>query len=253
MGAYNCEAILLAVRDYDATSRMVTLFSREHGKLSALAYGARRPRNELAGCVQPFAHVDLALATGRNIEALKQCAIRRSFRELREDLDKMAYATLLAELVAELWPEREPEPAAFDLLLAAFALLASRNVRVASLAAALQLLAMAGFRPEYEHCVICGQELLCPARFDAAAGGGVCAACAEPHMTPFGVEGRDFLARMLELDLANPGHFSVIGAVLMETERLLGEFLTWRLDKPLRSLAFIATLARDKTGDSRGQ
>jgi DNA repair protein RecO (recombination protein O) len=253
MGVYNCEAILLAVRDYDATSRMVTLFSREHGKLAALAYGARRPRNELAGCIQPFSHVELALSSGKNIEAIKQCAIKRSFRELREDLDKMAYAAMLAELVAELWPDREPEPAAFDLLLAAFALLGSRNVRVAALAGALQLMALAGFRPEYGRCVVCGQELSFPARFDAAAGGGVCAACGEPHLTPFGAEGRDFLARLLELNLAEPERFSVTGAVLMETERLLGEFLTWRLDKPLKSLAFIAVLAQDKSGGARGQ
>jgi len=94
--------------------------------------------------------------------------------------------------------------------------------------------------------VVCGQALAFPASFDAAAGGGVCAGCAGPHLTPFGAEGKNFLARLLDLDLADPGHFSVTGAVLMDTERLLGEFLTWRLDKPLKSLAFIATVAQDK-------
>jgi DNA repair protein RecO (recombination protein O) len=248
---YKCEAILLAVRDYDATSRMVTLFSREYGKLSAVAYGARRPRSELSGCTQAFVHVDLVLSSGKGSEAIKQCAIRRSFRELREDLDRMAYAALLAELVAELWPEREPEPAAFDLLLAAFSLLGSRNARITALAAALQLLALAGFRPECELCVVCGQPLVFPARFDAAAGGGACAGCAEPHLPAFGAEGRDFLVRLLGLDLAAPGSFSVTGAALMEVERLLGEFLTWRLDKPLKSLAFIAAVAGDKIAGGR--
>lgn len=253
MGPYKCEAILLAVRDYDAASRMVTLFSREHGKLTAVAYGARRPRNELAGCTQPFAHVELFLTSGKGIDSLKQCAIKRSFRELREDLDKMAYAALLAELTAELWPEREPEPAAFDLLLAAFGLLGSRNARITALAAALQLLSLAGFRPEFGNCVVCGRPLSFPARFDAAAGGGVCEGCGEPHLASFTAEGKDFLARLLGLDFAAPGGFSVTGAALMEIERLLGEFLTWRLDKPLKSLAFIAAVAGDKTAGGRGQ
>jgi len=253
MGPYKCEAILLAVRDYDATSRMVTLFSREYGKLAAVAYGARRPRSELSGCIQAFAHVDLVLSAGKGIDSIRQCAVRRSFRELREDLDKMAYAALLAELVAELWPEREPEPEAFDLLLAAFGLLGSRNARITALAAALQLLSLAGFRPEFERCVVCGRQLVFPARFDAAAGGGVCEDCSEPHLAPFRAEGRDLLARLLALDFTAPGSFSVTGAALMETERLLGEFLTWRLDKPLRSLAFIAAVAGDKTAGGRGQ
>ncbi len=253
MGLYKCEAILLAVRDYDATSRMVTLFSREYGKLTAVAYGARRPRSELAGSTQAFAHVELVLAAGKGIDSLKQCAIKRSFRELREDLDKMAYAALLAELTAELWPEREPEPGAFELLLAAFTLLGSRNARITALAAALQLLSLAGVRPEFESCVACGRPLAFPARFDAAAGGGVCSGCGEIHLAPFSAEGRDFLARLLALDFAAPGGFSVTGAVLMETERLLGEFLTWRLDKPVKSLAFIAAVAGDKTAGGRGQ
>jgi len=197
--------------------------------------------------------VDLVLATGKGIDSIKQCAIRRSFRELREDLDKMAYAALLAELVAELWPEREPEPETFERLLAAFALLGSRNARITALAAALQLLSLAGFRPEFENCVACGRPLAFPARFDPAAGGGVCEGCGEPHLAPFTAEGKEFLARLLALDLAAPGSFSVTGAALMETERLLGEFLTWRLDKPLKSLAFIAAVAGDKTAGGRGQ
>lgn len=251
MGLYKCEAILLAVRDYDAAGRMVTLFSREYGKLAAAAYGARRPKSELAGCTQPFSHVDLVVAAGKGVDAIRQCSLRRSFRELRENLDSMAYAALLAELVAELWPEREPDPSAFDLLLAALTLLTTRNPRIAALAAALQLLALAGFRPEYGQCAACGQSLAWPARFDPDAGGAVCAGCAQPHLAVFAAEDRDFLDLLLGLDLAAPGHFTVSGAALVTAERLLADFLAWRLDRPLRSLAFIAAMAPDKTGDGR--
>jgi len=253
MGLYKCEAILLAVRDHGAVGRMVTLFSREYGKFTAAAYGARRPRSELAGCTQAFAHVELVVAAGKGLDSLRQCAIIRSFRELREDLTLMAYAALLAELVAELWPEREPEPAAFDLLLAAYTLMGRRNARIAVLAAALQLLDLAGFRPAYGECVRCGRPLAFPARFAAGGGGGVCLLCAEPHLPPFPTEVKDFLHRLLTLDLADPGHFSVTGAVLLDAERLLAEFLAWRLDKPLKSLAFIAAVAPDKMGGERGK
>lgn len=253
MAVYKCEAILLAVRDYDTAGRMVTLFSREYGKFAAAAYGARRPRSELAGCTQPFAHVDLVLASGKGPDVIRQCSMRRSFRELRENLDNMAYAALVTELVDGLWPEREPEPAVFDLLLAACALLGSRNPRIAALAAALQLLSLAGFHPEYRQCVACGQPPVAPARFDAAAGGIVCAGCGQPHQPVFGAETRDFLDLLLGLDLAAPGRFTVNGAVLLETERLFADFLACRLDRPLRSLAFIAALAPDKSGGGRGQ
>ncbi len=242
-GQYKTEAILLAVRECDEASRMVTLFSREHGKLSAIAYGARRPRSALAGCIQVFTHAELALAGGRGIDSIKQCEIVRSFRELRENLTTMAYASLLAELTSELWPERETEPPVFELLLAAFDMLGKRNPRITALAGAVQLLALAGFRPELDNCVACGQSLVLPALFDARGGGGVCAACGQPHFPAFGPDAKGFVERLLGLDWQNPGQFSVTGAVLTETERLLADFLTYRLDKPLKSMAFIAAIS----------
>lgn len=240
---YRTEAILLATREYDAANRMVTLFSREYGKLSAIAYGARRPRSALAGSLQPFAHVELALVAGRSVDTVRQCEIIRSFRELRENLNAMAYASLLAELTAELWPEREAEPAVFELLLAAFGLLGQRNPRITALAGALQLLSLAGFRPELANCVACGRPLDLPARFDAAAGGGICVDCGETHLPALGPEVRDFIGRLLGLDWREPGRFTVTGAVLEGSERLLVDFLTCRLEKPLKSIAFIAAIS----------
>lgn len=243
MGQYKAEAILLAVREHDDASRMVTLFSREHGKFSAIAYGARRQRSALAGCIQPFTHADLALMSGRSVDSIKQCEIIRSFRELRENLASMAYASLLSELTAELWPEREAEPLVFDLLLAAFDLLGKRNPRITALAGAVQLLALAGFRPELDNCVVCNQPLALPAVFDAMGGGGACAACGQPHFPVFGPEAKVFVEKLLNLDWRNPGQFSVTGAVLTEAERLLADFLTYRLEKPLKSMAFIAAIS----------
>lgn len=242
MGQFKTEAILLAVRDWDDADRMVTLFSRDHGKMTAMAYGARKARSQLAGAVQPFIHAELVLASGKNIATIKQCDIKNSFRPLRENLTGMAYATFLAELAAELWPEREEEPAVFDLLLAAFAMMTSRNPRITALACAIQLMALGGFRPEYKECVVCGQPLIYPAFFDSRAGGGVCAGCAHPQLPEFTQEVNSFIERLLNLDWQDPGQFSVVGAVLIQTERLLIDFITCRLDKPLKSMTFIAAV-----------
>lgn len=242
MAQYKTEGILLAVRDWDDADRMVTLFSREYGKISAIAYGARRPRSQLAGAVQPFVHADLALTPGKGFESIKQCEIRQSFRGLRDNLINMAYAAFIAELVTELWPNREKEPAVFDLLLAVFPLLATRNPRITSLACAFQLLSLAGFRPECQVCVSCGSPLDNSARFDVAAGGGVCGQCAKPYFLEFADDVRNFINRLLALDFQDPGHFSITGAVLLQTERLMAEFIGYRLDRPLKSLAFIAAV-----------
>jgi DNA repair protein RecO (recombination protein O) len=242
MGQYKTEAILLVVRDWGDADRMVTLFSREYGKISAMAYGARRPKSMLSGSTQPFIHAEMALAAGKSMDSVKQCEIKRSFREIREDLVKMAYANFLAELVVELWPEREADPAVFDLLLAAFNLIGKRNPRLTALACALQLLSLAGFRPEFGQCVVCGQAVNYPARFSATAGGSVCTACAQPHLLECTAETIVFIDRLLSLNWREPGEFTVTGAVLMQAEKLLADFITCRLDKPLKSMAFIAAV-----------
>lgn len=242
MGQYKTEAILLAVRDFGDADRMVTLFSRELGKLTVMAYGARRPKSLLSGSVQPFVYADLSLTTGKNLDSIRQCDIRKPNREVREDLILMAYANFLAELVVELWPEREAEPAVLDLLLAVYRTLPARNPRITALAAAWQLLALAGFRPEQNQCVSCNAAVDYPARFDPRAGGAVCRNCSSSECMEYTEEMKAFLEKLLKLDWEQPGHFSVSGTVLLQTEGLFKSFLNWHLDRPLKSLAFISAV-----------
>jgi len=236
---YVTEALVVSVRDMGEADRVVMVFSREHGKLSAAAYGSRRPRSRLAGTVQSFAQVSVSLMPGRNLDTIGQCEVKRSFRELREDIVLMTYAAFLSELVTELWPERSPEPSAYDVLTFSFKLLSERNPRLVSLAAAWQLLALAGFHPEYERCVVCGQLLTLPAFFDSCAGGGVCPTCEHGGMQPLDDAVCGFIDRLLNLNWQQPPAFKVTGAVLLQAEKILIEFIAHRLERPLKSIRFI--------------
>lgn len=239
MKDYQTEAILLAARDWSGADRVVTLFSNEYGKLSALAYGARNAKSRLAGVLQPFSHVDVAIQPGKSIDTIKQCELKQSFREIREDLTVMAYASFLAEIVNELWPEREPDPLVFTLLIGAFKLITRRNPRIVALAAAWQLLALAGFTPQLDRCVICQAECSPPSGFNPEAGGMVCTSCDSQKNTVFSLQHKNFFEQLLSLDWEEPGHFTVTGGTLTSTEQILNSFLAYRMEKPLKSLSFI--------------
>ena len=236
---YITEALILSVRDMGEADRIAMLFSRDLGKLPAAAYGARRTRSRLAGSVQGFAHVEVSLLPGRSLESIGQCEVKRSFSELREELTLMTYASFLAELVSELWPERSPEPSAFDVLLGSLSLLSQRNPRLVSLAGAWQLLALAGYHPEYERCVNCGQVLALPAFFDACAGGGVCQVCEHDGMQPLDDAVCGFVEHLLNVNWQNPQHFKVTGSSLLQAEKMLIEFIAHRIERPLKSVRFI--------------
>jgi DNA repair protein RecO (recombination protein O) len=236
---YTTEALILSVRDMGEADRLVVLFSREFGKISAGAYGARRTRSRLAGPVQAFSLVEVSLLPGRTLDSIGQCEVKRSFSELREDMMQMTYASFLTELVSELWPDRSPEPSAFDVLKGALALLSQRNPRLVSLAGAWQLLALAGFHPEYERCVTCGQVLSLPAYFDACAGGGVCPTCNHDGLLVLDDIVCGFVDKLLNVNWNNPQAFKVTGASLLQAEKMLIEFIAHRIERPLKSVRFL--------------
>lgn len=239
MTQYETEAILLVVKDWGEADKMVTLFSREYGKVTAIAYGARRPKSRLAGGMQTFMHVDAVLMPGKNLDSIRQYESKNSFRLLREDLTSMAYGLFIAELVTELCPERQSEPPVFDLLLDIFALMSIRNPRLVALAGAWQLLSLTGFLPEYKKCVCCNQHLTDQAYFIVSAGGLTCSSCKAEESIEINASTVVFLDMLLNLDMQNPGHFKVSGKALLETEKMLSKYLLYHLDKPLKSLAFI--------------
>lgn len=243
MAQYATEALILSVRNWGEADKMVTFFSKEFGKIAAVAYGCRRPRSPLAGGMQVFSHLQLQVMGGNSLDTIKQCETQQTFKQLRENLDCMAYAAFLTEVVTEVCPERHPEPHIYNLLLNAFQLFSKRNPRLVALAAGYQILEYTGYQPNYEQCVICGNSISLDACFSLSKGGIICESCKDTAQISFSLKMRDFINQLLTLNWGNPSAFSVSGAVLMQVEKLLIDYLHFILEKPLKSLEFIQQLA----------
>lgn len=243
MAQYSTEAILLTVRNWGEADKIVTFFSKDLGKVPAAAYGCRRPKSSLAGGMQVFSHLELTVLSGTHLDTIKQCETITAFKHLREDLECMAYASFLTELVVEICPERHPEPRIYALMLKAFTTLAKRNPRLTVLAAAYQLLEYTGSQPSYQQCVVCGDPITVDAFFSFEKGGAVCANCKTEDSLDFSRKMQVFVQALLHLEWENPTPFTINGAILLHTEKLLLEYLTFLIEKPFKSLAFIRQLA----------
>ena len=251
MAQYQTEVIVVAVRDWGDADKIVTLFSREHGKIIAFANGARRPKSPLAGGMQLFTHLDVRLATGKNSDVVKQCETKHSFRHIQEDFNCMAYGTFIAELVAELCPEGQSEPGVFDLLVEVLTILSIRNPRIVALAWAWQILFIMGYYPDFKQCAVCGQELCWPAYFSCSSSGCICAKCEHDGFPEVSIKVYEFITCLLHVDWRDPAKFTVNGTVLMQTEELLMNYLLLCLDKPLKSMNFIKQVAGVMHSDYR--
>ena len=210
---FNDEALILKVKNWQTADKYAVCFSRGHGKISFLAYGARYARTNGGRLVQPF---------------------------LQFDLKQMAYAALIAEVTENLTEEHQPQEEIYELLLAVRSVLTKHNPRLVALSYIVKLLFLTGILPNCQSCVNCGKPAAGDAYFSVVQGGLVCNDCHGGEELPFGTEAQEFMAQLLTLDFNNPQPFKVRGGALMELEKILQRFIVFQTDKPLKSLGFLS-------------
>lgn len=176
------EALVLHLFDYRETSRIVRLVTREAGVVSAVARGARRPRNKYGAALDLFASgiAQLAMHGSLDLHGLNAFEAGRSRPELAESLDRFAAANVIAELCLRFGRESETGSlyATAATSLDAIAAVEPDDATVTGLASAWQLVAEFGFAPAVSECALCHAELDGDVTFDHRAGGALCARCA---------------------------------------------------------------------------
>ncbi len=193
------EAIVLRSIRYGEADRILHLYTREYGRVGAIAKGARRARSRFGARLEPFAQTRLVLHEGRGdlytVTAADTVDARPGLRDSAAALDAAARA---CDAVARLFETDEPHPEVFALLANELTLLASAPVAAGAengLAFRLKLLLAAGIVPQLGSCAGCGErEHLIG--FSAAAGGVVCGSC-ESASFPLGEEAYTFMVTAL--------------------------------------------------------
>jgi DNA repair protein RecO (recombination protein O) len=154
------EAVILRGRDYRDSSRIVTLYTKERGKLSAIAKGVRSKGSRIAGRLEPMSYVTavLYLKESRELQLLTQCDTVRPLGSLGQDLRKMAAAMALVELVDLSTPAEERNDQLFGLLVDCLVSIhdATKDPENALYFFEGKLLDNLGFRPSFHRCVSCG-------------------------------------------------------------------------------------------------
>lgn len=250
---YKAQAIVLRRISVGETDRILTLFTREQGKLSAIAKGARRELSRLAAVTEPLTFSRVLLAVGQNLDVLTQGEIREAFPEIRRDLTRIPYATYFTELVDAATEERQPQQDLFDLLLSAFYLLQRADLAdLVARAFELQALRLLGYEPELRRCVRDQAPLQSPGlAFSPARGGALCARCAAetPGAMPMSGAALEIMRRLLDTgpDSALGGSAALARlrpseAQRSELARLLVPTVRQRVEAPLRSLSYIEEL-----------
>jgi DNA repair protein RecO (recombination protein O) len=237
------EALVLSTLDYGEADRMVTLLTRERGKLTAFAAGARKSRRRFAGALEPGTVLRARLVErhGSTVR-LDGVDVLRVFNRIRQELPRIARALYALELCRELL--RDAEPAA-ELLTLAVEWLERLDAGEAGptsvLSFELRALALAGLMPRFEACALCGGPPGPDPTFDALQGGAVCSRCAPRS------RGERVHPELLQgLAAIQAGERTPLPAVRRaEARAILALFIEAQLGRRLRSVDFLRSVGVD--------
>lgn len=178
---FTTEALVIGSMRYREADRIVTLYTRERGRLGAIAKGVRRTKSKVGGRLEPFTLVRASLYSGRGLYTVVGVDTLRTFQGVRDELFRMDEGARLFAAVRHLFPVEEGSPPAFNLLVRGIARLANASDRTTAagvvLATRLKLLALLGYAPEMSCCARCGGEGALYG-FSPSLGGMVCESCA---------------------------------------------------------------------------
>ncbi len=244
MDRFEEQAIVVSTVDYGESDRLVTLFTRGRGKLTAFASGARKSKRRFAGALEPFTLIRAQLCERRgDTFRLDGADITAFFGGVRGDLSLIARAMYCLELCRELVRDREAHPQLFSLLLGYLELLDRKGAGPTSLIAfELEALAHGGLMPRFDRCAICAGPTGERPRFDPEHGGVTCAGCA-PRVL-YGTPVEPTLVAALK-DLQRGARLPLSPALRRDARELLNHFIAHQLGRRLNSVDFMTQVGLD--------
>ena len=240
------EAFVLKRIPLRETSLLVTLFSREAGKIKGLAKGVRREKNPLAGRFEPFTRLSIVYyeKLRSDTHLISDATVLASNASLRDSLDRFGYGSYFVELMDSLFGMHDPHPDVFILLGNSFDLLSTAPAMRVARVFEVKLLERAGLLPILDHCVLCGKTELERAYFSSKQGGLVCSNCDRGESAT--IEISKGTIQTLLFFLKNTIEQAVKLRLGPQTEKELAriseQFLQYRLEYPLRSARFLAEI-----------
>jgi DNA repair protein RecO (recombination protein O) len=242
---YRLEAIVLRRQDLGEADRLTTVYSQQRGKLRLVAKGVRKPRSRKAGHLEPFTRVALQVAKGRELDLITQAETLEAFPALREDLERIGRGALVLELVDRfVFEEGEENPAIYQLLLRTLERLAAGQQRPEAVLLYFQvrLLELAGFRPDFFHCVACGAGIRPQGQyFSYHLGGVLCPDCGarDGRAVALSLAGLKVLRHYLRSSFEQAVAPSIRPQVFAEVSQLMEAYMRYLLERQLNAPRFL--------------
>ena len=246
---YNTEAIVLKRINFKEADRILTLYTPNLGKISAVAKGVRRPKSKMGGHLELLTHCSLMLARGRNMDTVNQAQTICSFRRLREDLWREGLALYAAELVVQFTAEHQENYPIYSLLLDTLNRLCdTKDAETALRFLEVNLLTHLGYKPELHQCTSCKKPVEPTVNYFSASGGGVlCPACRskEQLARPISLNALKVMRLCQQGDFTKVSKVNISDELSAELESILRHYIRYLLEREVKSVGWLDRLRRE--------
>lgn len=247
------EGIVLRARDYGESHQVITLFTREQGKIAAMARGAKKPKSRLRAATQPFTSGWYLCFTGTGMSTLSQAEIVHARYRLRSDLPLTAVAAYLTELLDKLTQERHSEPRLFSLLETTLDMLEEgADADILTHIFELKVLEAGGYRPRLDGCMHCG-AVDTPLAFSVRSGGFICIDCNHKDRSAMPITGATarVLSLLQRLSPERVGQVDLKPETRSQLDRVIRAFMDEYIGIPLKSRDFLDRMKRDWPNETK--
>ena len=243
MAIQKAEAFVLRAQPFRTSSLLVTTFTRPFGKIKGIAKGVVREGNARPSTFEPFTLLEIVFyeKLRSELHLISEASILDPFSPLRTNLESLATAYYLAELVDQLTQPHDPHEAIFELLRFSFQWLSSLSPFLVARFFEIRLLSEVGLLPYLRGCLGCGKENPEKIYFSVRQGAIFCFDCRKkyPDSRPFSLTALERMRSFLGKDTNEMIQGSGSDRADQEIAELIARFLSDRLGKKLSTQRFL--------------
>ncbi len=243
----NLNGIVLSASMQDEFDKRLVILTKERGKVTAFARGARRPGSPLMAISTPFTYASFQCYQSYDAYRIAKAQAVDFFDEMKQNLDDVCYASYFCELADHVTMEGTSDKNLLNLLYVTFKALIKAQMDRALIRRTyeLKLLELEGLAPQVFDCVKCGRKNLQQAVFDSASGGILCEICEKQASHGLAICGDTLytLRHIRTMPLEKLYGFHVSAQVLTELSALCDAYLPLHIDKKCRSLEMLEALS----------
>lgn len=247
MPLHKTEALVIKTFDFRETSLIATLYTRDFGKMKGLLKGIRNEPQKFASSLEPFSHNEIIFYKKRSssLDLVSQCDLKDNFDPIRTNIEKIALASLMMEMVDAIMPWEDSNEDIFNLVLNSLRLMCACGYpdKISTIFK-IKLLGLSGFKPHFDSCISCSERIIGQAKFSINLGGLLCHSCSKKDIRARSVY-RGTTATILHIErneLDSNLRLGINPQIKRELDFILQSFLEFHLEKALKSKKVLPSL-----------